>query len=96
VEKKKTVPATSRSNFRLLSISFLLGIAVVYPFLKYALVEPWLFSYEGGDFTIYYKAAQRLTAGVLPIRWTNSSRLKNTAPVPFGASTPIRRCWLDY
>ena len=66
MEKKKTVPDTSRSNFRLLSISFLLGIAVVYPFLKYALVEPWLFSYEGGDFTIYYKAAQRLTAGRSP------------------------------
>jgi len=49
-----------------LALRLLMGVLVVYPFLKYAIVEPWSVGYEGGDFTIYYRAAEKLAAGESP------------------------------
>lgn len=57
--------AEAKSPAGILLFGFL-GVLILYAFLKHALFEPWVHRYEGGDFTIYYVAAERMAAGNSP------------------------------
>ncbi|MCA9414745.1 MAG: DUF2029 domain-containing protein [Candidatus Omnitrophica bacterium] len=43
-----------------------LALLILYAFLKHAFIDPWTLHYEGGDFTIYYVAAERIADGDSP------------------------------
>jgi hypothetical protein len=76
----------SESKTKKTLLSVLLCVAIGYPFLKHAIVEPWIDRYEG-DFAIYHKAAGRLAAGESPYPLAEISQTDR------GGSSPI---WGEY
>jgi hypothetical protein len=67
---------------------WLVVLLLSYPFLKYALIEPWATGYEGGDFTIYYVAAERLAAGNSPYPIERIEQAAENDPSPIWGEYP--------
>ena len=76
----------SESKTKNILVSVLLCLAIGYPFVKHAIVDPWIDRYEG-DFAIYHKAAGRLAAGESPYP------LDQIAQAGEGEGSPI---WGEY
>jgi len=68
-------------------LSGLLAILVGYPFVKHAIVDPWIVRYEG-DFTIYYRAAERLSKGESPYPLLELARADGSEASPIWGEYP--------
>ncbi len=65
-----------------------LALLILYAFLKNAFLDPWLDRYEGGDFTIYYVAANRIVDAESPYPMEAIERYEGEGKNPIWGEYP--------